>query len=124
MRGIDTSAGQLRTRVMIQRLKSTLSEDSSGHVDETADANFVDHEKRWCQMIFARGNERLVGDLQTGFQRALVRMRYDKLTGTQLSTADRIKVIETGAIYSIAEPPVDVDGNRKMVEFVVARKVV
>lgn len=119
---MNIAAGKYRTRVMIQRLKSDLTEDASGHIDEKADANFEENEPRWCRLIYARGTERLVGDQLNGLQKVLVAMRSDSVTRA-LTTADRIKIKETGDIFSIAEPPVDVGGERTEVEFVAIRKV-
>lgn len=115
-------AGQRNIRVVIERLKANATVNASGHVDESSDANWEEWISRWAKVAYAKGSERLVGDQQTAAQVAEVEIPSDSET-RNITTAMRIRLKESGVIFSISEPPVDIDGRRETVRFQVARLV-
>lgn len=109
-----TNAGKYRTRVQIRRLKSSLTPDAAGQINETTAANWETYIKRWAEIITKGSREFLVGDQQNAQITHLVRVRSDSDTRAAL-TGMRLEF--DGRILSIAEPPRDRDEQRIEVEF-------
>lgn len=115
-------ASEYRTRVVIERLKSSATVNAAGHIDETDSDNWEEYITRWANITYGKGSERLVGDQQNATQLADVELRSD--SGTRaITTAMRMRLSGSGEVFNIAEPPVDIDGRRVSVRFQVARLV-
>jgi len=111
---LENGAGQFNQLVTVQQLKSTITEDAAGHIDETDTANWETYCERWAKLITRGSREFLVGDQQAATANPSVRMRSDSKT-REITTAMRLLV--KGRVCSISEPPQDVGEEREFVEF-------
>lgn len=108
----QTRAAKYRTRVTIERLKSSATIDASGHVNEADDDNWEKYAERWCSIRYNSGAEKLIGDgAQSSGVGAYV-FRYDTLTSG--ITSDMRLRLGT-RIISVTGPARVVDeGNREV----------
>lgn len=55
---VTIPAGELDKRVSVLRLKTQLTPDASGHVDETSESNWTEVGKRWVKFITKGSRDR------------------------------------------------------------------
>lgn len=107
-------AGSYNRRIKVQRLKSSVTVDAAGHINETTEANWETHCDCWARIEYRGGRESLTGDQLTANDTAMVFVRsYEK---TRAITVD-MRFTMQGRIFSISQPPVDVGERRVEVRF-------
>lgn len=111
---IDHRAGKYRDLWTVRRLKSTIAPDVSGHVNESDENNWENWGTLWCFEDTKPGRESLTGDQLTAASRSVLQARYSSKS-VALTTSMKLK--RGSRVVSVATPPVDVDGQRKEVEF-------
>lgn len=114
------SAGVRRVLITIQRIKSSVSIGLSGHVDETDDANWETYWTCWSAWDTRPGTEALVGDQNQASRAVVVEVPYSSVAN-RIDTKMRVK--KGSAVYSISEPPINVDQMNRTVRFSVRQVV-
>jgi SPP1 family predicted phage head-tail adaptor len=107
-------AGKLLRRGQLQRLKSTVSADASGHVDETDDANWEFVQNRWFSIVPAGSKQFLIGDQQRADVTHQITMRYDSMSS---SVTVGWRMSHRGEVYNFNGPPVDRNLDKVLLDF-------
>lgn len=111
------SAGSRRTLVTIQRLKSGLTQDLAGHINEKTESNWETYGKWWCKAEYSGGSESIVGDQVVATTSWVLTGPSDsKLRAATMGM--RVKWTNGGVSHTcgITEPPFDSEqSNREMI---------
>jgi hypothetical protein len=111
-----TPIGQRRTRVTFQRLKSGLTQDAAGHINEKTESNWETYCERQAKVDYSGGSESVVGDQVVAVTNWVLTVPRDSKT----QAADmRMRVRWTNGSVThtcgITEPPFDANqGNREV----------
>lgn len=74
---VDLPVGLLNRRVTVQRINPTATIDAAGHIEESAEASWIQVGKHWCQFIPRGSREFFRGEQVAAEITHAVRMRYD-----------------------------------------------
>ena len=104
------SAGSRRTLVTIQRLKSGLTQDLAGHINQKTEANWETYCKRWAKVEYSGGSESIVGDQLVANTSWVLTLPNDE---AMRAATMGMRVKFDGHTCGITEPPFDADQNRR-----------
>lgn len=108
-----TPLGQRRTTVTIQRLKSGLTQDAAGHIDQSVSTNWETYLRLKMKVEYGGGTETLVGDeLQSANSWLLTGPSSTK--SREIDT--KMRAIFNGHTCGISEPPVDVEQMNREIQ--------
>lgn len=107
-------ASEFNKRMSVRRLKTDLTPDAAGHIDETDDDNWEAIAERWCQLVTKGSREFFRGEQVAAEITHQVTMRFDRqaatfTTGMQLKLGQRL--------FGISEPPRNVDERNTLLVF-------
>lgn len=114
MAEIDTSAGKYNRRITVQRLTSSATVDAAGQINETTTGNWETFYPCWARIEYRAGRESLTGDQLTANDSAMVFVRSCERSR---AITQAMRFTMQGRVFSISQPPVDVDEGRKEVRF-------
>lgn len=107
-------AGKLLRRGQLQRVKSTVFPDASGHVDLTNDSNWEFVQNRWFSIVPAGSKQFLIGDQQRADVTHQLTMRYDSMSS---SVTEGWRLKHRGVTYNFSGPPVDRNLDKVLLDF-------
>ena len=107
-------AGKLLRRGQLQRIKSTVVPDASGHVDLTKDANWEFVQNRWFSIVPSGSKQFLLGDQLRADVTHQITMRYDSMSS---SVTKGWRLQHRGTTYNFSGPPVDRNLDRVLLDF-------
>lgn len=107
-------AGHYNRRIIVQRLTSTATVDAAGHVNETTSGNWGAFYSCWARIEYRGGRESLTGDQLTANDSAMVFVRSCEKSR---AITQSMRFTLQGRVFSISQPPVDVDERRVEVRF-------
>ena len=106
------SAGSRRTLVTIQRLKSGLTQDLAGQINEKLESNWETYGKWWAKVEYTGGAESVVGDQVVATTSWVLTVPSDEKSR---AATMRMRAKFNGHTCGITEPPFDAEqGNREM----------
>lgn len=109
-----TTPLRLDQQVSVRRLRPGLTPDSSGHVDETSEANWIEYGRFWCEIKTKGSREFFRGQEMAADITHQITIRHgSKSAGI---TTD-MQVILRDRVLSIAEPPRNIDESNEWLVF-------
>jgi head-tail adaptor len=107
-------ANDLNRYVMVRQLKTTLTQDASGHVDKVSSSSWQDVANEWCQFISQGSREFVIGDELQQTLSHQVTMRWSPRAAAYTAG---MRLEYDGRIFNIAGPPQNVDEKDKWLRF-------
>lgn len=104
--------GKFDKRITIYRLKSSLTPNAGGHVDETDDSNWQHVGKEWAACKTNGTREVLIDDQLRQFSTHIWTIRYSNTAATY---ATGMQLRMGGRKFNIAEPPFNQDEQNEWI---------
>lgn len=114
MKCCTTYAPKLQNKVTVEKKKSNMTPNASGHIDETNDSNWTIAGKEWVELITRGSREFFRGQEVASDITHQVTMRWSK-QASEYTNDMRIKF--EGRKFNISEPPRNVDEQNMWLVF-------
>lgn len=111
MKKLCLCSADLDRRVSVRKLKSSLTLDASGHIDETSSDNWTEVGKHWCQFITKGSREFFRGEEVAAEITHQLTMRYSSSAAKYTTKMQiRMKTADLGMrTFNIAGPGRNLD---------------
>jgi SPP1 family predicted phage head-tail adaptor len=105
---------RLDKHILIQRLKTGLTPDASGQIDETDSSNWTNHGKFYAEIITKGSREFFQGEQVNADITHQITVRYSTLAA---GITTKMQVLYGGRIMNISEPPRNVNEQNQWLVF-------
>jgi SPP1 family predicted phage head-tail adaptor len=105
---------RLDKHILIQRLKTGLTPDASGQIDETDSSNWTNHGKFYAEFITKGSREFFRGEQVNADITHQITVRYSTLAA---GITTKMQVLYGGRIMNISEPPRNVNEQNQWLVF-------